>query len=130
MRRRKWLLTGIIVVVGYVVIELSINRHWFIRPPQVNVEIKVSGETGSTIQATVLADGVSSSQTATLPATFRFRVRRLSYTFQKGQQPGNLYADLLIDGMAKGRTGGSCDYIKGETEGRGVTLATCGPGQP
>ena len=98
MRKRKNWLLGLVVVLGlYLALEAILNPHWFIPPPQQDLRIEVTGNPGTKIDAAFHADGVSSSQTAMIPATFRFRARRLSFTISQHQDGGELSATLFAD---------------------------------
>ena len=56
-----------------------------------------AGTPGATVEAAFQADGVSSRQTAIIPATFRFRAQRLSFTISQAQDGGELSATVVAD---------------------------------
>jgi len=96
--QRKYWLPGLVVVAGlYLASEALLNPHWFIAPPQQDFRIEITGRPGTSVDATFQADGVSSSQTAILPATFRFRARRISFTMSQEQDRGELSGTVFAD---------------------------------
>jgi hypothetical protein len=96
-KRKNWLL-GLVVVLGLFLALVAIsNLHWFIPPPQQDLRIEVTGNPGTKIDAAFQADGVTSSQAAIIPATFRFRARRLSFTISQEQDGGELSATVYAD---------------------------------
>src|SRR5207248_5015723 len=98
--------------------EAVLNRHWFIPPPRQDVRIEVAGTPGAGVEADFQADGVASTRTAVLPATFQFRARRLSFTISQEQGVSELSATVFINERSRGTTSHPAPgYVSGYVDG-------------
>src|SRR5205814_4596909 len=94
-KRKVWLNGLLAAAVLYLALEAVANRHWFLPPPVQDVRVEVAGTPGTTVEAAFQADGVASSRSAALPATFQFRARRLSYVISQDQGGDPLSATVF-----------------------------------
>ena len=73
----------------------------FMIAPPVNVTIDTYGTPGRTIVATFEVDGVVSSETRDLPATFEFRAKNLTYSIE--QSGGDNMEQITVNVYVAGK---------------------------
>ena len=111
MTKRAYLFIAVALLIAVSALGVIL----FMIAPPVSVTIETYGTPGRTIVATFEVDGVVSSETRDLPATFEFRAKNLTYSIEQsgGDNMEQITVNVYVDGKKRTSATGSA-IVRGE----------------